>query len=105
MEYTPEFLEQIVHMGVLGYPYAKIVNVIEVPEPEQFNIDFFDKESIINKSYQKGIDTADYYLDTKLFNMAKEGDKDAMYEFDRRKQMHQANFKKEITERSLNQYI
>ena len=71
MKYTDDFLKKIMQCGTLGYPLSKILNVLDVDNEAEFKDDFNNKESEVSKNYQKGIDRADFVLDSKLFEMAK----------------------------------
>ena len=85
MEYNEEFLKKMVQVGTLGYPLSKIINVLDIDDVEQFIEDFDDPKSRIAISYQKGVDKADFVLDSKLFEMAKGGDLKALDKYEARK--------------------
>lgn len=92
MEYNEDFLKKMVQVGTLGYPLSKIINVLDVDDTKQFTKDFDNPKSKVAISYQKGIDKADFILDSKLFEMAKNGDLKALqkYEVRKRDQMYDA---------------
>jgi hypothetical protein len=77
-----EIEEKIVNMGALGYPVAKMANVLGWPVEHVAEL-AKDKTSQFSKLLERGSDMADYLLDKKLFEMAKAGDLKAMqkYEF------------------------
>ncbi len=50
--------------------------------------DFFDKNHQVFKAYQKGVDIADYAVDSKLLDLAKNGDLAALKEIKDRKQTY-----------------
>lgn len=85
MKYTDEFLKKIMQCGTLGYPLSKILNVLDIENEAEFKVDFNNKESEVSKNYQKGIDRADFVLDSKLFEMAKDGDLKALDKYEKRK--------------------
>ena len=85
MKYTDDFLKKIMQCGTLGYPLSKILNVLDIENEAEFKVDFNNKESEVSKNYQKGIDRADFVLDSKLFEMAKDGDLKALDKYERRK--------------------
>jgi hypothetical protein len=85
MEYTEEFLNKMVQVGTLGYPLSKIINVLDIDNAKQFTTDFYNLKSKVAISYQKGVDKADFVLDSKLFEMAKNGDLKAMEKYEKRK--------------------
>lgn len=85
MEYTEEMIKKIVQSGTLGYPLSKIINVLDITDGENFTKDFDNPDSIVAKSYQKGIDKSDFLIDSKLFEMAKDGDLKAMVKYEERK--------------------
>ena len=87
MEYTEDFLKKIVGVGTLGYSVSKIINVLDIEEKdiEQFVNDFDDFDSPLRRAYQKGVDKADYAIDTKLFEQAKAGDLKSLQKYEERK--------------------
>ena len=85
MEYNEDFLKKMVQVGTLGYPLSKIINVLDIDDTKQFAKDFDDPKSKVAISYQKGVDKADFVLDSKLFDMAKGGDLKALDKYERRK--------------------
>lgn len=87
MEYDEEFLKKIVQMGTLGYPLSKIVNVLDIENIDQFTQDFDNKKSKVFVSYKKGVDKADFIIDSKLFEMAKSGDLKALDQYSKRKRI------------------
>ena len=95
MEYTEDFLKKMVQVGMLGYPLSKIINVLDVEDVEQFAKDFDDPQNKVAINYQKGIDKADFVIDSKLFEMAKGGDIKAIEKYEERKKHHIFSEKKE----------
>ena len=91
MEYSEDFLKKIVQLGTLAYPLSKIINVLDIEDEKQFTKDFDNKDSVIYKSYKKGMDKGEFILDSKLFDMAKNGDLSAMEKYEEKKR---ANIKK-----------
>lgn len=85
MEYNEDFLKKMVQVGTLGYPLSKIINVLDIDDIKQFTKDFDNPKSQVAISYQKGVDKADFVLDSKLFDMAKGGDLKALDKYERRK--------------------
>ena len=85
MEYNEDFLKKMVQVGTLGYPLSKIINVLDIDDAKQFTKDFDNPKSKVAISYQKGVDKADFVLDSKLFDMAKGGDLKALEKYERRK--------------------
>lgn len=85
MEYNEDFLKKMVQVGTLGYPLSKIVNVLDNDDTKQFTKDFYNPKSKVAISYKKGVDKADFVLDSKLFDMAKGGDLKALDKYERRK--------------------
>jgi len=71
-------------MGALGYPAAKVASVMEL-DLKVIEAGLSDKESDIFKAYQAGIDYADYVIDLKLFDLARQGDIKAMDKLEKRK--------------------
>ena len=85
MEYNEDFLKKMVQVGTLGYPLSKIINVLDIDDTKQFTKDFDNPKSQVAISYQKGVDKADFVLDSRLFDMAKGGDLKALEKYERRK--------------------
>lgn len=85
MEYNEDFLKKMVQVGTLGYPLSKIINVLDIEDHKQFTKDFDNPKSQVAISYQKGVDKADFLLDSKLFDMAKGGDLKALDKYEARK--------------------
>ena len=85
MEYNEDFLKKMVQVGTLGYPLSKIINVLDIDDIKQFTKDFDNPKSQVAISYQKGVDKADFVLDSKLFDMAKGGDLKALDKYEIRK--------------------
>lgn len=85
MEYNEDFLKKMVQVGTLGYPLSKIINVLDIDDTKQFTKDFDNPKSKVAISYRKGIDKADFVLDSKLFDMAKGGNLKALEKYERRK--------------------
>jgi len=85
MEYNEDFLKKMVQVGTLGYPLSKIINVLDIDDIKQFTKDFDNPKSQVAISYQKGVDKADFVLDSKLFDMAKNGDLKALAKYEVRK--------------------
>lgn len=85
MEYNEDFLKKMVQVGTLGYPLSKIINVLDIDDIKKFTKDFDNPKSQVAISYQKGVDKADFVLDSKLFDMAKGGDLKALNKYEARK--------------------
>ena len=99
MEYTEDFLKKMVQVGTLGYPLSKIMNVLDIEDEKQFTKDFDNPKSQVAKNYQKGIDKADFILDSKLFEMAKNGDLKALAKYEERKRDQLYDAEREKRER------
>jgi len=101
MEYTEDFLKKLTQVGTLGYPLSKIINVLDIEDEKKFKKDFYDLNHVAHKSYQKGVDKADFILDSKLFEMAKNGDLNALKKFETRKrdQLFTADMEKRKNEK------
>jgi len=89
MDYTDDFIKKIRSFGALGYKLKKIANILELDSEDQDELknEFEKPGSEIHIAYTKGRDQADYAIDMKLFQMAKEGDLKALESFERRKSM------------------
>lgn len=82
--YDDDLLNKIKSFGCLYYSIEKIISVLDLDDDTQNQIekDFWDKSSLIYRKYQSGIDLSDFQIDTRVFNMALQGDLKAieMYE-------------------------
>ena len=85
MEYTAEHLKKITSLGTLSYGLEKCLNVLDIKNEEQFKKDFRTPGTPVYKAYKKGQDISDFAIDSKLFNLAKEGDLEALKELNERK--------------------
>lgn len=84
MEYDQSFLQEVEGCGALAYPVSKMVNILDITDKndiEKFTIDFNNLNSVVRIAYNKGRDIADYIIDRKLYQMAKDGDLKAMENF------------------------
>ena len=100
MEYNEDFLKKMVQVGTLGYPLSKIINVLDIDDAKQFTKDFDNPKSNVAISYQKGVDKADFVLDSKLFDMAKGGDLKALQKYEERKRDQMYDAAREKRERN-----
>lgn len=100
MEYNEDFLKKMVQVGTLGYPLSKIINVLDIDDIKQFTKDFDNPKSKVAISYQKGVDKADFVLDSKLFDMAKGGDLKAIQKYEERKRDRLYDAEREKRERN-----
>ena len=101
MEYTEEILKKIMQSGILNYPVSKIINIFDIEDEKQFCNDFDNSKSLVAKAYQKGIDKADFILDLKLFDMAKDGDLKALEKYEFRKKIQIRDADKELKDRQF----
>lgn len=83
--YSEEILKQLSNLGALGYSCEKCINVLDIEDEKTFEKDFKNPASIVGKAYQKGVDKADYAIDSKLFQKAREGDLKALEKYEQRK--------------------
>lgn len=91
MSYPDGIMKKMVSLGTLGYSLRKVCNVLDLDAEQeaQLVIDFDDPDSEIYKAYQKGKDKADFAIDVKLFEAAKDGNLQALREYEMRKQKEQ----------------
>lgn len=75
----------MVHMGILGYSCEKCINILDIENEQEFKKDFVTPTSEVFKNYKKGVDKADYAIDLKLFDKAKDGDLKALAKYEERK--------------------
>lgn len=85
----PEIIKKITQMGWLGYKIDKIISILDIPANHipDFKSQFQTKGSDIEKAYKKGIDQADFVIDSKLFELAKGGDLKALSKLESRQRL------------------
>lgn len=101
MEYSEEFINKITNLGALGYPLAKIINIVDPQDVQQFILDFDNPESIIGKAYQMGIDRGDFAIDKKLYELSNSGDLDAIKMFTARRESRLRQEQEEKEKRAI----
>lgn len=84
MKIIEEQIEQVINFGVFDYDAEKIASLLEVDISEVID-DMNDEESELYKLLKKGRDMADYVIDLKLFELAKNGDLKALDKLEHRK--------------------
>lgn len=99
MNIDEEFLSKIETMGAIGYPARKIVSILNITEATEFYNLFYDKNSLVAKRYQNGVDKAEYAIDKALYEAAITGDLRAIEEYQKKK--NQYNNIKEDEKRRL----
>lgn len=88
MEDKNDLLKKVLQFGMLYYPISKILNILDLEDEAEFINDFHNEDSEIAKSYQKGVDKADFVLDLKLFKMASAGDLKALEKYETRRKVN-----------------
>jgi hypothetical protein len=83
----PDFLSKIKQLGSLCYPLEKCINVLDLhgSDVDVFIDEFDDPDSEVANAYAKGKDASDFFLDSKLFELARGGDLKAMQLFEQRR--------------------
>jgi hypothetical protein len=78
--------EQILNLGAFGYDAFLCSNVLGWPIDE---IEGYmkDKQSVFYQNYETGKIRADYVIDLKLFEQARQGDLKALEQLEKRKRM------------------
>ena len=71
MTIDEEFLKKVVQCGTLAYPLSRIINVLDIDDVPAFTKEFDTLTSKIAQAYRKGVDMADFIIDSKLFEKAK----------------------------------
>ena len=85
--FEEDVLKKTTQFGALGYPLSKCLNILDL-DPDlsvKYAAEFGDTTSEIYKKYQKGVDAAEFMIDSKLFEMARAGDLKALKEYEQRK--------------------
>lgn len=85
MSYTEEQIKKMEQLGMLGYSVEKCINVCDIKDEVSFRKDFANPNSIIKKSYDRGVDKAEFAIDIKLFDKARSGDLSALKKYEERK--------------------
>lgn len=82
-----EFLAKVKQLGSLCYPLEKCINVLDLQgdDVDRFIDEFDDPDSEVANAYAKGRDASDFFLDSKLFELARGGDLKAMQLFEQRR--------------------
>lgn len=99
MEYTADQLKRAVQLGALGYGAEKCANVLEIEDRDAFDADFYNAESEFKRYYQKGKDMADFSIDAKLFELAKDGDISALHELNERQAVRELEDEDKFTDK------
>lgn len=85
MQISDEDLKKITRFGILEYKIDKIINILEIENTKELEKEFNNKNSEVYKAYKKGLDKADFMIDSKLFDMALNGDLKALHKYEYRK--------------------
>lgn len=86
MTITKQQEEQIIHFGVFQYDAQKIASLLGC-DLKDVQSELQSQGSLLNRLLQKGKDMADYVIDLKLFEMAKNGDLKALEKLEFRKKV------------------
>jgi hypothetical protein len=84
VELSEQQMADIHNFGALQYPIDKIISILEIQDPEEFKIEFNNKESAIFKKYHSGRDEAQYKIDMRIFELARSGDMKAIQMYNRK---------------------
>lgn len=78
MIYTEEYLSEITRFGELNYSMDKIIKIDYPNNRLEWISDFNNPESELHIAYEKGIVIARYKVANGLYDIAKDGDVDAI---------------------------
>lgn len=94
MKYPDEIIQKVTACGVFGYEPDQIFNIVDLPEEEraEFVLAFQDPDSQLCKAFKKGVDQAQFAIDTALFAKVQKGDLNALRLYNER--MEQKAFMK-----------
>ena len=95
MKIKKEQEEQIINFGAFDYDAKKIANILNL-EIKIVEAELKNKNSELSLLWQKGKDMADYVIDLKLFDQAKNGDVKSLNKLEERKWKRNKN--KEIND-------
>jgi len=87
MTLSDEQLKKCVTLGCLGYEVERSINIVEPADEAAFRIAFRTEGTQVWKAYRKGQDIAAFAIDSKLFEMAKNGDMKALATLEERQRM------------------
>lgn len=87
MNLSDEQLKKCVTLGCLGYGVEQCINIVEPDDERAFREQFRTEGSQVWKAYRKGQDIAAFAIDSKLFDMAKNGDMKALATLEERQRM------------------
>lgn len=89
MNLSDEQLKKCVTIGCLGYSVEQCINIVDIsPDDERtFREAFRTEGTPVWKAYRKGQDIAAFAIDSKLFDMAKNGDMKALATLEERQRM------------------
>lgn len=91
MNLSDEQLKKLITLGCLGYGADQCVNIVEPDDEAAFRRDFRTEGTPVWKAYRKGQDIAAFAIDSKLFDMAKNGDMKALATLEERQRMRAIN--------------
>lgn len=96
MHLNDDQLKKLVSLGCLGYTVEQCINVADIPPADEraFREAFRTEGSPVWKAYRKGQDVAAFAIDSKLFDMAKNGDMKALATLEERQRMRALRAKK-----------
>jgi hypothetical protein len=83
-EFSKDEQSIIKNLGAFNYGSAKMSNILGIDKKEIEN-EMKLPESNFRKLYEQGRDYADFLIDKKLFDLAKDGDLKALEQFEDRK--------------------
>ncbi len=84
---SEEQTKKLITLGCLGYDVERCINIVEPDDEAAFRRDFATEGSPVWKAYRKGQDIAAFAIDSKLFDMAKNGDMKALATLEERQRM------------------
>lgn len=97
MKFEDAQKEIIINCGGLGYDAEKMAHLLDMPL-EEIDCLMKDADSDLCKLYNMGAFRAEYRIDSKLLNLALQGDLKALEKLEARKMARKRLLKKEINE-------
>lgn len=79
------------YFGALQYPAARIMSVLAIDDKESFLTDFTTPGHLLFEAYLKGFNSGSFNIDSKLFDLAQNGDVDAIKALQERNQAQRVN--------------
>lgn len=91
MKYDDNILKKVTACGIFQYDVQRVINVLDLnaDDEKQFIIDFANPDHPVSKAFKKGIDQAEFAIDSALFQKVQKGDLKALALYNERREMQE----------------